>query len=90
MIIHISRERFDRIKSQGWRLITQPDTPISPRMRDTEFHLLDDDSAPCEACGNQFDSVIVDTPAELETLKYTLARLQSMTEIVTNATDFHL
>lgn len=75
MIIHISRERLERVMAQGYSFsvrsrdeFTQPvgwagNGPL------TEYHVLNGEQAVCGKCGSLFDSVAADTPSELETLK---------------------
>lgn len=74
MIIHISQQRYEFIKSQGYTTYFVAESGgHQGRKRyhdgDNEFHLLDDEYAFCKTCGEPFDSVDANTPAELETIK---------------------
>lgn len=80
MIFHISQQRFDFIKSQGYgfrhyegsagEAKTIQERPLT-LPNDTEFHVLDGEYAFCETCGSAFDSVDANSPSELETIKAT-------------------
>lgn len=73
--IHISRQRFDFIKAQGFRLPIKGSAEeiqaIVQRLGegDTQYHILDDEFAFCDTCQEAFDSIDANSPAELETIK---------------------
>lgn len=73
-VFHISRERYDRIRSQGWSmplpkisdeqasiLLADPTTNV--------YHFLDADVSECSLCGVVVHGLIAETPVELETAK---------------------
>lgn len=76
MIIHISKARYEHIRGQGYNMThyIAESGPISLTGRrysdgDNVYHLLDGEHARCETCGSEFDSIVADTPAELEVAK---------------------
>lgn len=71
MIIHISRNRFDRIQALSFgfpvlhpRVLTQP-----IRTGDNEYHLLEGERGLCDPCHAEFDSVNAESPVDLEYIK---------------------
>lgn len=65
MIIHISNERFERIRSQQFRLsVNFTATTVVARPGDTEIHLLEGERALCPTCGIECASIAANTPAE--------------------------
>lgn len=70
-IYHIDKNRFERIKAQGYQLPTlRPVT--SYRKGDSEYHLIDGDHAFCNYCRSVFGSLKAETPAELNDEQYRL------------------
>lgn len=75
MIIHISQQRYEFIKSQGYNLtycIAESGGHQGEQRYfdgDTTFHLLDDEHGFCGDCRAEFDSVDANSAAELETIK---------------------
>lgn len=67
-IIHISRDRYEHIRSQGFHLGFVPEPDRYPA-GDTEYHLLDGEVAHCETCNGEFESVKANDPAELDMAK---------------------
>lgn len=71
---HISRQRWDSIKSQGYPLGTVSLTPaqwsaVKLVPHDAEYHFLEGERGLCEQCNVEFDSVVANTPAELDEAK---------------------
>lgn len=67
LITHISRARYERIKSFGWTVAI--DVPCNYRNGDTVFHFIDSEREWCDDCGEEFSSVNANDPAELDTIK---------------------
>ena len=69
-LFHISIERYSNIRKHGWQL-SAPAAIEGATYRDgnTTFHLLSDDRGFCEECGGEFESLMADTPVELERIK---------------------
>lgn len=79
MIIHISEQRYRKIQGQGWNLtldLTSEQMENLRKKADTEFHLLTDERARCNDCGEEFNSVEADTPADLENIKWRISHEQ--------------
>lgn len=81
MIIHISRERLEKIKSQGYplgsiNLTVEQMTALRSMPGDTEYHAIDGEVALCETCGDGafYTSITANTPAELDTVKWEIAK----------------
>lgn len=72
MIIHLSRERYERIKRQGYGHKTYVHPPKAAS-EDVEFHLLAGESAFCDACGVEVESVKAETPTDIQRIKHGLA-----------------
>lgn len=77
IVIHISQQRFDFIKSLGYGFredeyffgdgVGGPSETEAPDS--CVYHTLDDEYAFCVSCNAAFDSVDANTPAEMETIK---------------------
>ena len=65
-IIHISRARYEHIRSQGYQLSMTVNHIGHYPSGDTEYHLLDGERGHCEFCGGEFDSIKANDPAELD------------------------
>lgn len=77
LVVHISKERYENIRSQGYQLLKYPSEDwksIRARLGggDTLYHLLDGDEGQCSECGYLQTSVKVENPSELETVKHQL------------------
>lgn len=68
-VIHISRDRFESIKKQGYQMDISEERLAQMPDGDTEYHILDGEFAWCETCGASAQSVAAWTPAELSTIK---------------------
>ena len=73
-LIHISQDRLDRILAQGHTLHgpTSSTADVQPSEvvdGGTIYHVLDSEHAICGVCNEEFDSVRVETPADLENEK---------------------
>lgn len=89
MIIHISRERYEHIRGQGWKLGTFPASSARKYPTgDTEFHLLDGDHGLCETCGVESESIVASDPAELDAAKYHLLRMEEFRNLAAQAENF--
>jgi hypothetical protein len=77
--IHISRERYDRIRNQCYGRKTFTDISDLPQAvpkaegDDVEFHLLAGERAFCDACGVEVESVKAETPMDIQRIKHGLA-----------------
>jgi hypothetical protein len=61
---HIDKNRFERIKAQGYHLGTV-DLAKYPN-GDSEYHLINGNHAWCGYCQGEFDSLRAESPAELQ------------------------
>ena len=77
LVIHISKERYDKIRAQGYKLPEYPsDDWDSIRKRldggNTLYHIPNADEDTCSECHAWRASVKVETPSDLESLKLNL------------------
>lgn len=79
MIFHISEDRFERIKRQGYPLGNftvygnGKDGPKEWRLKgENTYHFLSSDRALCNECGLEFEGIQAETPAGLELAKINL------------------
>lgn len=73
MIFHIDKDRFDRLRSQGYQL-TMSRYNATAVDGDTTYHLIEGERGSCRYCGNMvFDSLKAETPADLDMEKMKLA-----------------
>ncbi len=77
-LFHISKDRWERIGSQGWKLPSSlsakesNDDLVANLLADptlSVYHFLDGDKAECSVCGKLVEGLIAETPAELQTAK---------------------
>ena len=76
-VLHISRARYQRIVRQGFVMgIGYPDRPRTVDS-DVIYHMLNGDRGVCDECGTLANSLLSETPADLEREKRQLsARLE--------------
>lgn len=74
MIIHISKERLDKIWAASWPLGKFPERPVAATEGDNVLHILDGDVGFCFSCDREFHAIEANTPAEYELAKGALRK----------------
>lgn len=67
-VFHISKERYNRICSQGWKLPSVQTAFLANPLQNV-YHFLEDDEGECSICKKTVQGLIANSPAELEMAK---------------------
>lgn len=69
-LFHISRERWDSVRSGSYKLGNVKLSRQGPSLAyDNEYHFIDGEHGLCGECGQEFESILVSSPVDLEYFK---------------------